>query len=82
MRKTLLFALLLILGFGLISNVYAQVNVTIGSGTSTNTQPVLQPPMEPTGRISASSSCYWPRKSRMPAAERATSIQSPSMWPI
>ncbi|HOC96068.1 MAG TPA: carboxypeptidase regulatory-like domain-containing protein, partial [Candidatus Cloacimonadota bacterium] len=37
MRKTLLFALLLILGFGLISNVYAQVNVTIGSGTSTNT---------------------------------------------
>ena len=36
MRKTLLFALLLVLGIGLISNVYAQVNVTIGSGTSTN----------------------------------------------
>ncbi|HQL14034.1 MAG TPA: carboxypeptidase regulatory-like domain-containing protein, partial [Candidatus Cloacimonadota bacterium] len=38
MRKTLLFALLLILGFSVISNVYAQVNVTIGSGTSTNTE--------------------------------------------
>ncbi len=37
MKKTLLFALLLILGFSVISNVYAQVNVTIGSGTTTNT---------------------------------------------
>ena len=37
MKKPLLFTLLLIFVIGMFSNVYAQVNVTIGSGTSTNT---------------------------------------------
>ena len=38
MKKPLLFTLLLIFVIGMFSNVYAQVNVTIGSGTSTNTE--------------------------------------------
>ncbi|MDD3143741.1 MAG: hypothetical protein PHG32_06045, partial [Candidatus Cloacimonetes bacterium] len=37
MKRTLLFALLLIFAIGMFSNVYAQINVTIGNGTTTNT---------------------------------------------
>lgn len=37
MKRTLLFALLLILGISICGNVYAQINVTIGNGTTTNT---------------------------------------------
>lgn len=37
MKRTVLFALLLILGIGLCSNVFAQIDVTIGNGTTANT---------------------------------------------
>ncbi|MDY0151657.1 MAG: carboxypeptidase regulatory-like domain-containing protein [Candidatus Cloacimonas sp.] len=37
MRKSLLFTLLLILGISLCGNIFAQVTVTLGEGTTTNT---------------------------------------------
>ena len=37
MKRTLLFTLLLILGISICGNVYAQINVTVGDGTTTNT---------------------------------------------
>ena len=37
MKRNILFALLLIMGIGFCGNVFAQINVTIGNGTATNT---------------------------------------------